>query len=509
MSENLRNYSAELVEKPNIIIFMPDQLRYDAIGTFGNNAIHTPNIDSLARNGTKFTNCYLQHSVCSQSRASIVTSKYPHSTGHRGLKTYLKPWEDNFFKTLKQNGYYVSSVGSRGDIFSKGATELSSDEYGFFKNPEFGYLQVWEAMLKKKESHVNDETDWGRLYYTGSRGDEAVYDFDEAVIQTAEKWLDTTGKTLKKPWVLFLPLIFPHCPFGVEEPYFSMYKEKSLPKPLNYKLKTGHEPLYMQKLRTLHGLETLSDEVWNEVIATYYGMISRIDDQLGRILSKVDDSNTVKFFFTDHGEYLGDHSLIEKWPAGVSEQLVHEPLIISGPGIPKGKIVDSFAEMVDLGPTIFELTGLNTRPYPHNGKSLLPIIYDKVETHRNEVFSEGGFLFSEESIIEYAPYPYDIKANLQHTDTNTVGRVVAIRNEEYTFVLRLYEKNELYSRRYDLQEAHNLIDDPKYQDTIKDFESKLLRWFFETSDHAPNESDPRQVEVDLPVPGSLVPLKTS
>lgn len=493
---NMRN---NLVHRPNIVIFMPDQLRYDTLGVFGNPIIRTPNIDKLSSKGTRFTNCYLQHSVCSQSRASIVTSKYPHVNGHRGLTTYLKPWEDNFFKSLKQHGYHIASIGKRGDIFSKGATELSCDEYGFFRNPEYGIKDI----IRKAEADKNDkgkENIWGRLYYSGSRGNETVYDFDEAVIQTAERWLDTTAKELNKPWVLFLPLIFPHCPFGVEEPYFSMYKGQNLPKPLNFREKTGYEPIYMRKLRERHHLASLTDDIWQEVIATYYGMISRIDDQLGRILLKINELNTLTFFFTDHGEYLGDHSLIEKWPSGVSEQLVREPLIISGPGIPKGKVVSSFTEMVDLGPTIFELTGVDPHIYPHNGKSLLPIIFDEVETHREFVYSEGGFLESEKSIIERAPYPYDIKAGLQHEDTKCVGRVVAIRNKDFTFVLRLYEQNELYSRENDLREAHNLINNPAYLETISFFEKKLLLWFLESSDHAPFEKDDRVIEVDLPTP---------
>lgn len=75
----------------------------------------------------------------------------------------------------------------------------------------------------------------------------------------------------------------------------------------------------MNKLRERHHLEYLSDNIWQEIAATYFDMITRIDDQLGRIISKIDDSNTITFFFTDHGEYLGDHSLIEKWPSAVSE----------------------------------------------------------------------------------------------------------------------------------------------------------------------------------------------
>ena len=107
----------------------------------------------------------------------------------------------------------------------------------------------------------------------------------------------------------------------------------------------------------------------------------------------------------------------------------------------------------------------------------------------------------EDAIIEIAPFPYDLKSGLQHEDIVTVGRVIAIRSKEYTFVYRLYEKNELYSRVADLAEAHNLIDDPKYANIIQQLESQLLRWMVESSG-LPPKLGPRHVEVKLPKPGS-------
>lgn len=90
-------------QRPNLLMFMPDQLRYDSLGCFGNDLIRTPNIDALARRGTKFTNCFLQASVCSQSRCSMFTGTYPHVHGHRSLEHLIKPWEPNMFRSLKES----------------------------------------------------------------------------------------------------------------------------------------------------------------------------------------------------------------------------------------------------------------------------------------------------------------------------------------------------------------------------------------------------------------------
>ncbi|QEU62083.1 hypothetical protein KDRO_E09700 [Kluyveromyces lactis] len=495
--------------KPNLILFMPDQLRYDCIGANGNQKIQTPNIDRLTKLGARFSNCYLQHSVCSQSRASMFTGKYPHVTGHRGLTTLIKPYEDNLFKALKNDGYFVVNVGTRGDLFSAGGYEESFDEYGFTVKTNYDIFKKNRSLEKPYFKDI--QVDWPRLYYSGNRGDDLKIDYDEALISSAEKWLKAFKKdsslTDGKPWVLFLPLFFPHCPFEVEEKWYNMYSREDVPKRVKIETKTGGEPLYMRRLREKHGLIDLPEPVWNEVIATYYGMIGRLDWQFGRILDLVEDelnNNLFLFFFTDHGEYLGDHNLIEKWPSGVSEQLTHGPLFIAGPEVEKGRTINHLVEMLDLVPTIFDLGKVETR-YPNNGKSLVPLLRARSTNdiiHKDYVVTEGGFLKSEESIIEIAPFPYDIKANLQHDEIETVGRVVSMRTKEFTFVYRLYEPNELYNRIDDLDERHNLIAEPSYTSIVDAFEKKMLKFFIESSDHAPFVSDVRIPEVALPLPGS-------
>lgn len=484
-----------IAERPNFVMFMPDQLRFDSLGCNGNKYVKTPNIDKFAQNGTQLLNMYEQHSVCSQSRCSMFTSKYPHVTGHRGIKSLIQPWEPNFFRTLKENGYHVAVLAPRGDLYAPEVTELCVDEYGFLESPD--------AM---PDFDYNDDTDhhtlMERLYYEGKRDAKRAVDYDEAAVRSAEKWLSCPPDDA--PWVLFLPLIFPHPPFTVEEPYFSMYDRSKMPAPTLPEDKTGYEPKYMKRMRELLGTERCTLETWQEIKATYFGMISRLDDQFGRVMDTINSrpalsSSTITLFFTDHGEYMGDHGLVEKWPAGVSENLVHSPFLVSGPGIPRGGVIDSMAEMIDLGPTVFELAKI-TDAFQNNGKSLVPVINSQSTSHREYAFSEGGFLYSEEPIIEHAGFPYDLKANLQHDELDTVGRCLAIRSKEWTYIYRLYEPCELYSRVHDLDELYNLASNPEYDHIVRKFESIMLRWMIETSDHAPMHNDPRFPEVNLPSP---------
>ncbi|KAE8383056.1 alkaline-phosphatase-like protein [Aspergillus bertholletiae] len=496
-------------KKPNLVIFMPDQLRYDSLSCTSNSKtsfLKTPNISYFAARGTLFTNCFTQASVCSQSRCSMFTGTYPHVSGHRSLENLIKPWEPNLFRSLKENGYHVACLAPRGDTFAPGVTELSVDEYGFLETPEFvprfsGGRADNDGSRNERRSSSGNSSIWGRLFYKGLRNAAEASDYDDAAVRSALRWLQCPPAD--QPWVLFLPLIFPHCPFQVEEPYFSLYDRDGILAPEASGQKTGHEPRYMRVIRERYGTGRATGEMWRELKATYYGMISRLDEQFGRVVAQIDElglwDETVTMFFTDHGEYLGDHGLIEKWPSGLSDSLVHEPLIIAGGGLPQGQVYTGMAEMVDLVPTVLELCGIPEQ-FPHNGRSLVPVLRDPGLGHREYAFSEGGFLTTEEPLLEQAPYPYDIKAALQHEDTMLVGKAVSIRSLEWTYIYRLYEPAELYHRHHDPEEMHNLAAEPKYVPVARMLEAEVLRWLVASSDLLPWTKDTRFPEVTLKSP---------
>ncbi|KAK0659831.1 Arylsulfatase F [Lasiodiplodia hormozganensis] len=486
------------IEKPNFILFMPDQLRYDSVGIFGNDLVNTPNIDAFAREGTRFTNTYTQASVCSQSRCSIFTGQYPHVSGHRTLENLLKPWEPNLFKSLKESGYHVAYLSPRGDFYAANATELSVNEYGFLTSqtlPEFS-----------SPPYQSDKDDiLNRVFYKGERNATQALDYDEVMVRGALQWLERPPQD--KPWVLFLPLLFPHCPFTVEEPYFSMYDRSEMPLPIERDEMSGYQPRFIDTINKAYGLDRATPELWREVKATYYGMISRLDEQFGRVVNATKQhglwNSTVTMFFTDHGEFLGDYGLIEKWPSGLNEQLTHEPLVIGGAGLPQGSVYEEMAEMVDLVPTMLQLASVG-ESYMHFGKSLVDAIHaagrGEVLPHKEHAYTEGGFLLNEEPLLEQGPFPYDIKSALQHNDTALVGKSVAIRDKEWTYVYRLYEADELYFRRNDTYELNNLAAEPEYQHIRAKMRETVLKWMMETSDVIPWYKDQRAPDVDLPSP---------
>jgi arylsulfatase A-like enzyme len=120
--------------------------------------------------------------------------------------------------------------------------------------------------------------------------------------------------------------------------------------------------------------------------------------------------------------------------------------------------------------------------------------------HKDYAFSEGGFLVSEEPMLEQAPYPYDIKAGLQHEDTTIVGRAISCRDKTWTYIYRLYEPPELYHRMEDAQEMHNLAESPEHAEVRARMEAVVLKWMVASSDFLPWQKDPRFPKVELEAP---------
>ncbi|WP_200834720.1 sulfatase-like hydrolase/transferase [Amycolatopsis alkalitolerans] len=469
------------MNRPSVVVFVPDQLRADAVGCFGNPHVRTPNLDALAARGTRFTNAFVQHPVCSPSRASFLTGWYPHVSGHRTLTHLLRADEPNFLKSFKDNGYHVTWAGERGDTFAPGGTEASVHEYGFSVAPE----TKWPA----EATYADDLS--ARTFYLG-RVDETV-DFDEAAIRTAEEWL---RKPPPGPWVLFVPLLAPHVPFKAAEPWFSMYDRDAMPEPVP---PGAGEPAFHKAIRDGYGLERMTPGQWREITATYYAMVSRMDSHLGRVLAAAGE-NTVTAFFTDHGEYLGDFGLVEKWPTSMSPNITRDPLVLAGPGIREGALVDDMVELVDVFPTLLQLCEVPDDTHRHFGRSLLPRLRDEVPVHREYAFTEAGFTVEEEAQLERPAYPYDRKGDLQHANPRLVGKTVAVRDRSWTYVHRLHEGPELYDRAADPHERINLAGRPEFAAVEQRMRDELLRWYLETADVVPYGPDPRSPAVDLPTP---------
>ncbi len=471
-----------MVEKevlPNIVIFMPDSMRGDTISLGGtvNSNIFTPNMDQLAEEGVAFTNCFSVNPVCVPSRCSTFTGQYVHSNGHRSLYQLLQPHEENLFKFLKEKEYNVIWAG-RNDLFDKNSIKLSISKH----------IRIKARLIKSnpfpKEHYLR------KSFYYGERTKEEAEDIDFYVIQDILKCLDSN---LNTPFCLFIALNFPHPPYTVEEPYFSMYNRNKVPMPIQPKF--DDKPEYMQLMYERYGLMNLKEEDFKQIISTYYGMITRVDSQLGEVLNKLKEigeyETSAIFFFSDHGDYTGDYGLTEKWPNAFQDCLIRVPLVAKIPGIiPKTKIFNQMIQTIDIFPTILDIAQIQTA-YSHFGKNLIPLIKGNINVIRNAVFAEGGYNANEpqcfENVIKSPDIPhlgiYYDKTNIPQQYPLTVARSAMIRTQSWKLIIRDAGKEELYDLVHDPSEIKNLFDVNAYEKIKTELKEQLLRWYLQTSDN--------------------------
>lgn len=497
-------------EPPNIVILMPDQMRGD---TVNNPFVHIPNIDSIGEDGAVFTKNFVVYPVCGPSRCCTFTGQYPHDGAHRSLYQLLRPHDENLFKLLKKGGYEVIWIG-RNDLFTEEAGKesvtrkidnVSSEirEIARVAREKSQDLSEVLAPYIKMNPYPLDHP-WRRSFYYGERtSQQAEHDYDHGIIRGALNYLDEYSKSKRdKPFCLYLAFGFPHPPYTVEEPYFSMYDRNKIPSPFppeaGGKVNLDDKPEFMKLIHERYGLVNLKEEDFREIRAVYYGMISRVDAQIGQVLDKMKEigvyDNTAIVFFSDHGDFAGSYGLTEKWHTCMQDCLVNVPLIVRIPGIkPPRKNYDGLIQMIDIFPTILEIAGIET-PYTHFGKSLLPIMKGEVKTHRDVVFAEGGHDHHREPQCDedVISSPEDFRGGIYYDKTNIplgrpelMCRTTMIRTEDWKLVIRSMPgvKEELYNLKEDPHELVNLIDRPEYDGKIRELKEKMLYWYLQTSDN--------------------------
>ena len=223
----------------------------------------------------------------------MMTGWYPHVAGHRSLDNLLKPWEPNLLATLRRAGYFVAWPGIRGDTFSEGGTAASTDFFGFTVQPSLDAIAAPYAAPLPEDHHYH------HAHYVGRLDGASLLTSDEAAIRTA---IELIRDGMPEPWCLYLTLLSPHPPFAVEEPWFSLHDRRDMPPPV---LAYSGKPEFMTELRARSNLDRLDADDWAEIAATYYGMVSRLDEQFGRVIRALEATDaadrTTTFFFTDHG----------------------------------------------------------------------------------------------------------------------------------------------------------------------------------------------------------------
>ena len=485
-------------KQPHIIIFNPDQWRGDVMGHLGNPAAVTPNLDRIIEHdAVSFRHAFCQNPVCTPSRCSFMTGWYPHVRGHRTMFHMLQTDEPMLLKYLKDKGYFV---------WWGGKNDLVPRQDGFADYCDVKYEAPGEL---RPNLHSADE--WrgdpaGDNYYSFFAGkletgdEELYYDNDWAMVDGAVELIHNAPPD--QPLCIYLPLSYPHPPYGVEEPWFSQIDRDLVP-PRIPTPDWEKKPSLIAGIYERQGLNGWSDERFNELRAVYYGMCARVDAQFGKIVAALKESgaydDSAIFFFSDHGDFTGDYGLVEKTQNTFEDCLTRVPLIVKPPAdqpIAPG-IRDQLVELIDFTATAYEWAGI-APDYDHFGRSLTPLIQDADAEHRDAVFCEGGRLIGEEQAMEKdSPSFYDPtglywpRVQLQGSEAGEHSKATMCRTRDFKYVRRLYESDELYDLRRDPSELHNRIDDPAYAAVLSVLRERMLTWYQTTCDVVPYKTDVR------------------
>jgi arylsulfatase A-like enzyme len=240
-------------------------------------------------------------------------------------------------------------------------------------------------------------------------------------------------------------------------------------------------------------MNRLTQSDCREIRAVYYGMVSKFDEQVWRIKETLREQglydNSLIIFLSDHGDYVGDYGLPEKWLTGYQDVLLHVPMMVKYPeNRYAGRRVDHFTESLDLYPTVLEQAGIQT-PYTHFGLSLTELMEGEVQ--RDAVFAVGGYDLREpqafEAGINSPDDPlmgiYFEKLKLQNDDPTTVARSAMIRTKDWKMVIRTAGKEEMYDLENDPQELYNRIDDPALSEVRNHLRERFLHWYLRASDN--------------------------
>jgi len=344
--------------KPNIILYLADQFRWDFVGANGlNNATRTPNIDALAARGKNFTQTVTNQPVCAPARSVLFTSRYATETGvwHNGLS--LDKSLPTLAGELRKAGYTANLIGKW--HLASGNPKEGGGPGAVREEDRGGFLDLWEgANAIENVSHPYEGTIWDRNNEPITFKDEYRVDF---LTDRAEKFL---RQKQEKPFFLFISQIEPHHQNDMHQPV--------APKGAAARFANATVP---EDLRALPG-------EWQPQLPDYYGCIEAIDASVGRVRRILEEEhlaeNTIFIFISDHGCHFMTRN--KEYKRSTHNSSIRVPLIIDGPGFRGAQEIPELIGLIDLAPTLLEAAGLPV-PSSWKGHSVLPLIKDVEARH--------------------------------------------------------------------------------------------------------------------------------
>jgi len=393
--------------RPNILLFCTDQQRFDTIGALGNPHVHTPNLDRLAASGTAFTHAYCQSPICTPSRASFMTGRYPSAIGvnTNGNDYFPREAEDTLLSRLLARANY--DCGLVGKLHIAGAAdrkeprvddgfrvfEWSHSPRPLWRTQEHAYAAwlVEKGLDPEVVLHLRDKRK-DRAIVPSSERDNVPPEYHH-LTWVGERATDFI-RSARRPWLLCVNTFEPHPPFNPPYEYYRRFDPGTMPGPAFREEDIEQQMQFERAGVDFQTSATHPAEIGGqELQAAYYAMVEFVDEQLGRLIQTLEETNqradTLVLFTSDHGEMLGDHGLVQKG-CRFYDGLIRVPMIWSWPGrIAENVRSDALVELTDLAPTLLQSAGLPV-PEQMQGRSFASILQqsDDNPTHRQSVRSE-------------------------------------------------------------------------------------------------------------------------
>ncbi len=460
--------------KPDIIVILTDDQRFDAMGFMGHPFLETPHMDRLARDGVHFQNAFVTTSLCSPSRASILTGLYAHN--HRVVDNYNPlPVDLVYFpQYLQETGYRTAFVGKWHMGGNIDHPQPGFDHWVSFKGQGVYFPDGVERKVQGR--YVPQASNEG-FNVNGDRVPQQGYITDE-LTDYALEWLEDSHRQRKKsaaganasaathPSFLFLSHKAVHADFLPANRHAFRYEDKPVPAPETWmdREEKGGEyadvPLWVRNQRnSRHGVEFAyyTDLDMAQYYRRYCETLLAVDESLGRILGWLEKNgrleNTLLLYLGDNGFLFGEHGLIDKRNA--YEESIRIPLLAHWPKkIENGTVVPQVVANIDIGPTLLDAAGLEI-PDHMDGQSFLPLALGESIPWRD------GLL-----------YEYYWERNYPQTPT-----MHAVRGDRYKYIRYhgIWDIDELYDILEDPSESRNLINSPDHQEIIQDLNQRLFR----------------------------------
>ncbi len=359
----------------NILFIMSDEHNIKHMGCSGHPMTQTPNLDALAARGTRFTATYTPSPICVPARAAFATGRYPHEIRNWCNGTPYTGKVKGWGHRLQEEGHHVASIGKL--HYRNELDDTGFDEQIVPMHVIDGIGDVLGAVRDQNPLPVRYQCQ--KLSEGIGPGDSNYLQYDRDILVESDKWFkEEAPKYQDKPWALFVSFVCPHFPLVAPQEFYDLYDPAKLPVP-KARPDSGYERHpWVEGLANCQIYDRFfTDETRNIARAAYMGMVSFLDDNIGKLLASLEEhglaNNTRIVYTSDHGDNLGARGLWGK--SNFYEEAGAVPFIMAGDDVPRGKVCNTAANLLDCYQTILDCVGveMNDKDRSLPGASLYPI----------------------------------------------------------------------------------------------------------------------------------------